>query len=591
VSAAETQHHGLLCKGRSNVIVDEDFTSRDLAVTPNPDTPEVPSSETTESFSGLLSQYQPGGSRPHSAGNQIEGTVIAVSADSVYVDIGLKTEGILPLAEVQLSGQVPKTGEKILVAIKGRDPEGYYQLSRFKISRPTDWDWLQKAFEEKATIVGTVTGIVKGGLNVDIGVRAFMPASRTGTRDAAEMEKLIDQEIRCRITKLDMADEDVVVDRRVIAEEEERSQKERRYSELKEGDVVRGIVRSLTDYGAFIDLGGVDGLLHVGEISWARINKPEDTLSVGQEIEAKVIKIESDKRRIALSLRQLQPHPWEASAGKYKIGDRVRGVVTRVLDFGAFIEVEPGIEGLIHVSEMSWVKRVRKASDLLKPGETVEAIVLGINPAERRMSLGLKQALGDPWEDAERKFSAGTVVEGPVTRMTNFGAFIEIAAGIEGMIHVSEISAERRTNHPRDVFKVGQRVKAQVLSIDKEKRQLRLSAKQMVPSSLDEYIGERKQSDIVSGRVMSISGDTAQVELGEGVRGTCRITQGGAESQKQASSGTLDLSALSSMLSARWKSGSQAGSTRQGELVPGQVRSFRISRLDAESKQIDLELA
>jgi len=388
-----------------------------------------------------------------------------------------------------------------------------------------------------------------------------------------------------------MADEDVVVDRRVIAEEEERSQKERRYSELKEGDVVRGIVRSLTDYGAFIDLGGVDGLLHVGEISWARINKPEDTLSVGQEIEAKVIKIESDKRRIALSLRQLQPHPWEASAGKYKIGDRVRGVVTRVLDFGAFIEVEPGIEGLIHVSEMSWVKRVRKASDLLKPGETVEAIVLGINPAERRMSLGLKQALGDPWEDAERKFSAGTVVEGPVTRMTNFGAFIEIAAGIEGMIHVSEISAERRTNHPRDVFKVGQRVKAQVLSIDKEKRQLRLSAKQMVPSSLDEYIGERKQSDIVSGRVMSISGDTAQVELGEGVRGTCRITQGGAESQKQASSGTLDLSALSSMLSARWKSGSQAGSTRQGELVPGQVRSFRISRLDAESKQIDLELA
>ena len=591
MSAAETQHHGLLCKGRSNVIVDEDFTSRDLAVTPNPDTPEVPSSETTESFSGLLSQYQPGGSRPHSAGNQIEGTVIAVSADSVYVDIGLKTEGILPLAEVQLSGQVPKTGEKILVAIKGRDPEGYYQLSRFKISRPTDWDWLQKAFEEKATIVGTVTGIVKGGLNVDIGVRAFMPASRTGTRDAAEMEKLIDQEIRCRITKLDMADEDVVVDRRVIAEEEERSQKERRYSELKEGDVVRGIVRSLTDYGAFIDLGGVDGLLHVGEISWARINKPEDTLSVGQEIEAKVIKIESDKRRIALSLRQLQPHPWEASAGKYKIGDRVRGVVTRVLDFGAFIEVEPGIEGLIHVSEMSWVKRVRKASDLLKPGETVEAIVLGINPAERRMSLGLKQALGDPWEDAERKFSAGTVVEGPVTRMTNFGAFIEIAAGIEGMIHVSEISAERRTNHPRDVFKVGQRVKAQVLSIDKEKRQLRLSAKQMVPSSLDEYIGERKQSDIVSGRVMSISGDTAQVELGEGVRGTCRITQGGAESQKQASSGTLDLSALSSMLSARWKSGSQAGSTRQGELVPGQVRSFRISRLDAESKQIDLELA
>src|SRR5690242_14241401 len=414
----------------------------------NPDSPEVPSTD-TESFSGLLSQYDRGKSRPHDAGNQIEGTVIAVSADSVYVDVGFKTEGILPLLEFQAAGQTPKKGEKILVAIRGRDPEGYYQLSRFKIARPTDWDSLQKAFEEKATIVGTVTGVVKGGLSVDIGVRAFMPASRTGTRDAAEMEKLVDQEIRCRITKLDVADEDVVVDRRVIAEEEERSQKERRYSEIKEGDVVRGTVRSLTDYGAFVDLGGVDGLLHVGEISWGRINKPEDALTAGQEIEAKVIKIELDKHRIALSTRQLQPHPWEANAGKYKAGDRVRGIVSRVLDFGAFVEVEPGIEGLIHVSEMSWVKRVRKASDLLKAGETVEAVVLGVNPADRRMSLGLKQALGDPWEDAERKFSAGTVVEGPVTRMTNFGAFIEIAAGIEGMIHVSEISAERRTNHPR----------------------------------------------------------------------------------------------------------------------------------------------
>src|SRR5689334_13816381 len=214
----------------------------------------------------------------------------------------------------------------------------------------------------------------------------------------------------------------------------------------------------------------------------------------------------------------------------------------------------------------------------------------GINSAERRMSLGLKQALGDPWDDAQRKFAPGNVVEGPVTRITNFGAFVELAEGVEGMIHVSEISAEKRINHPRDVFKVGQRVKAQVLSVDKEKRQLRLSVKQMVPSSLDEYIGERKQGDVVSGRVVSVFGDTAQVELGEGIRGTCRITQSGAESQEQASSGTLDLSALTSMLSARWKSGSAGTSTRKGELVPGQIRSFRISRLDGQAKQIDLEL-
>src|SRR5581483_1131926 len=242
----------------------------------------------------------------------------------------------------------------------------------------------------------------------------------------------------------------------------------------------------------------------------------------------------------------------------------------------------PGIEGLIHVSEMSWVKRVRKASDLLKAGETVEAVVLGVNPAERRMSLGMKQALGDPWEDVERKFAVSTLVEGTVTRITNFGAFVEVAEGVEGMIHVSEISAEKRINHPRDVFKTGQRVKAQVISADKQKRQLRLSVKQMVPSSLEEYIAERKQGDVVSGRVTTVSGDTAQVELGEGVHGTCRITQPKAESQERGSSADLDLSALTSMLSARWKSGSSASVTRKGELIPGQVRSFRISRVDSQ---------
>lgn len=557
----------------------------------NPDSPESPSSsETTESFSGLLSEYDRVKSRPHDTNHQIEGTVIAVSSDSVYIDVGFKTEGILPLAEGQSSVQLPKVGDKILVAIKGRDPEGYYQLSRFKIARPTDWDSLQKAFEQKATIVGTVTGVIKGGLSIDIGVRAFMPASRTGTRDVTEMEKLVDQEIRCRITKLDMTDEDVVVDRRVIAEEEERLQKERRYSELNEGDVVRGTVRSLTDYGAFVDLGGVDGLLHIGEISWGRINKPEDALSIGQQIEAKVIKVESDKRRIALSIRQLQQHPWETNSANYKIGDRVRGVVTRVLDFGAFVELEPGIEGLIHVSEMSWVKRVRKANDLLKPGDTVEVVVLGVNPAERRMSLGLKQALGDPWDDAERRFVPGSQVEGPATRITNFGVFVEVAEGIEGMIHVSEISAEKRINHPRDVFKVGQKVRAQVLVLDKEKRQLRLSVKQMAPSSLDEYIVERKQGDVVSGRVTNVRGDMAHVELGEGVNGTCRIIRSKPESQSMPTSTDLDLSALTSMLSARWKSGSTAASAQKSELVAGQVRSFRIRKIDPQAKEIELEL-
>jgi len=559
-------------------------------VTPNPEVPESQSeAEATESFGGLLSEYERGKPHQPSSGNQIEGTVIAISADSVFLDIGFKTEGILPLAEFQQAGEKIDRGDKVRVAIKGRDPEGYYQLSRFKIARPTDWDSLQKAFVEKSTIVGTVIGIIKGGLSVDIGIRAFMPASRSGVRDATEMEKLVEQEIRCRIIKLDVADEDVVVDRRAVLEEEERSAKQRRYSELQQGDVVRGQVRSLTDYGAFVDLGGVDGLLHIGEISWSRIQKPQDVLSVGQQVDAKVIKVEPDKQRIALSLKQIQPHPWESVAAKYKVGDRVHGMVTRLLDFGAFVELEPGIEGLIHVSEMSWVKKVRKASDLLKPGESVEAVVLGINVAERKISLGLKQALGNPWDDVERKFIPGTVVEGPVTKIMNFGAFVELTEGVEGMIHVSEIDAEKRIHHPRDVLKVGQTVKAMVLAVDGEKRQLRLSIKQMIPSSLDEYIAERKQGDTVTGRVIDVSAGTVRVELGEGVHGTCQLSA--PQEQTGASTTNLDLSALTSMLSARWKSGSASTASRKPEsLSPGQIRSFRIRNLNLEAKSIELEL-
>jgi small subunit ribosomal protein S1 len=558
-----------------------------------PDTPETHSdTESNQSFGGMLAEFERSHSRKSDeGGNQIRGTVITVSADSVFVDIGFKSEGILPLAEFQRTGETVNAGDKITVSVKGRDPEGYYQLSRLKIAKPTDWSSLERAFAEKATIVGTVTGAVKGGLSLDIGVRAFMPASRTGTRDAAEMEKLVEQEIRCRIIKLDVADEDVVVDRRAVLEEEERSSKERRFAEIKEGDVVTGEVRSLADYGAFIDLGGVDGLLHVGEISWGRVNKPSDVLTVGQQVEARVLKIDSDKRRISLTLKQLQPHPWESLSEKYKPGERVRGVVTRVMDFGAFVELEPGIEGLIHVSEMSWVKKVRVAGDVLKPGETVEAVILGVNQGERRISLGLKQALGDPWADAEQKFAPGTAVEGPITSITNFGAFVQVAEGVEGMVHVSEISAERRINHPRDVLRVGQTVKAQVLAIDKQKRQLRLSMKQLVPNSIDEYIAEHKQGDTVSGRMVEVAGQNARVELGEGINATCWISHSGTLQAEAKPDAPADLSALTSMLSARWKSGSVRSEGKPESVSAGQIRSFRIKKLDAATKQIEVELA
>ena len=568
--------------------------------TPHATAPEpTPASEPVESFKDIFSEYEQSHSRKVEPGTpRREGTVIAVTADSIVLDIGFKTEGVLPLTAFP-ADKPPKPGDTVQVTIKGRDPEGYYELTRGKVERPTDWASLEKAFAEKSTIIGTVTGVVKGGLSVDVGVRAFMPASRSGTHDASELEKLVEQEIRCRIIKLDVDEEDVVVDRRAIAEDEERAGKERRYSELKEGDTVQGEVRSLTDYGAFVDIGGADALLHVGEISWRRVNKPSDVLSVGQQIEARIIKIDPDRHRIAISMKQLQPHPWDAVAEKYKAGERVHGTITRLMDFGAFVEIEPGIEGLIHISEMSWAKRVRTASDVVKPGETVEAVILGVNAAERRISLGLKQALGDPWVGAAQKFAPGTVIEGPVTNLTKFGAFVQLTEGVEGMIHISEISAEKRINHPQDVLRAGQVVKAQVLALDTEKRLIRLSMKQLVPTGLDEYLAEHKEGDIVTGRMTEISEGRARVELGEGVLATCQISEEhpGKEEDKRAessspsaSSSKPDLSSLGSMLQARWKSGPPAADVKPESLRAGQIRKFRIAKIDLAAKKIELEL-
>ncbi len=564
--------------------------------------PNIPDSQTApeadESFGEIFSKFEQSHVRKgEDGGKQLEGTVIALSAESAFLDIGFKTEGILPLAALQGAGETVKVGDTFPVSVKGRDAEGYYTLSRLKIAQPKDWSALERAFADKSTITGIVTAVVKGGVSVDVGVRAFMPASRSGAREAGEMEKLVGQEILCRIIKLDVADEDVVVDRRVVAEEEERATKDRRYAEVKEGDIVHGTVRSLTDYGAFVDLGGVDGLLHVGDIAWGRIHKPEDVLSLGQQIEAKVLKIDTEKQRISLGMKQLLSHPWDSVAEKYKTGERVRGVVTRVVEFGAFVELEPGIEGLIHLSEMSWVKKVRKPSDLLKPGETVEAMILAINAGERRISLGLKQALGDPWADVAQRFAIGSQIEGPITSMTKFGAFVQLAEGVEGMIHVSEISAEKRIEHPQDALKLGQVVKAQVLEIDKEKRQLRLSIKQLIPTSVEEYIAEHKVGDVVTGRMMETSGATARVELGEGVRATCRVAEKNVDEEIAAAKapqaeGKVDLSSLSAMLNARWKTGSTAATAAKPEAArAGQIRSFRIVKLDADAKKLEVELA
>jgi small subunit ribosomal protein S1 len=558
----------------------------------NPANPQS-DNEPNESFGDLLSQYERSHSKATDDGSrQLQGTVVAVTADSVLFDIGYKTEGILPLSVFQAAGETVKPGDKFPVSVKGRDPEGYYELTRFKVARPKDWTALERAFADKSSIVGTVTEQIKGGFSVDVGVRAFMPASRSGVRDAAEMEKLVGQEIRCRITKLDVTDEDLVVDRRGVLEEEQRSAKEQRYTQLREGDVVTGTVRNLADYGAFVDIGGLDGLLHVGDISWSRIDKASDVLSAGQEIEVKVLKIDTEKQRLSLGMKQLLPHPWDAVSDKYKTGERVRGTVTRLADFGFFVELEPGVEGLVHISEMSWAKRVHKPGDMVKAGETVEVVILAMNPGEQRLSLGLKQALGDPWADAIRHFPIGSTIEGPVTSITKFGAFVQTAEGVEGMIHVSEISAEKRINHPQDVLKVGQIVQAMVLAVDSEKRNMRLSMKQLIPTSIDEYIAEHKPGDVVTGRVMDEAPGSVRVELGEGIQANCRVTVPAVAKEESKAEPKADLSSLTSMLQAKWKGAAGAGDKPKAEAIhTGQIRSFRITKLDPETKTIELELA
>ena len=550
------------------------------------------------SFADILSEFEhshqasPESAAASAAG--LKGTVVTVNSESVFVDIGRKMEGVLPLDKLKESGiGEVKAGDSLTVSVTGRNPEGYYELSCLKVARPKDWSSLEKAFADKAIIAGTVTEAVKGGLRVDVGARAFMPASRSGVREMADLEKLIGQEIRVRITKLDVAEEDVVVDRRSVVEEESNKLRDEAFANLKEGAVVRGTVRSLTEFGAFIDLGGVDGLLHVTDISWHRVTNPADVLTAGESIEVKILKINPSTRKIGLGLKQLVPDPWTVAAEKYKIGDRIKGKVVRLADFGAFVELDPGVDGLIHLSEMSWSRKIKKPSEILKTGETVEVVVLGVNVADKRIALGLKQALGDPWDEVGQKYPEGTVVEGQVVSIQKFGAFVDLGDGIEGMIHVGDLSREKRIEHPKDVLTQNQTVKAVVLELDKSRRRIRLGMKQLEPTNADTFIAEHQVGETVTGRVVEVRSDRAKVELGEGVNAECMLAKVASTKEKAVSTAaTVDVSALSAMLNARWKSGEGTKSADGPDLLkPGQIRSFRITAFDPSKKRIDLEIA
>ena len=577
-------------------------------VEPAPAPVAEPIEEPQESFANQLRDFERSHSHRGEPGQrQLKGVVISLTTEQVFLDIGYKTEGVLPRSAFDANADAVKIGDSFPVSVTGRNEEHYYELSRFKVAQPRDWSALETAFAEKLAVVGTVTEVIKGGVSVDVGVRAFMPASRSGTKDAAELEKLVGTQITCRITKLDVTDENIVVDRRVVLEEQARGLTEIRRDAMKEGDTVTGTVRSIMPYGAFIDLGGIDGLLHVSDISHIRVTKTEDVLSVGQELQLKILKIDPETKKISLGLKQLQPEPWQTMS--LVAGQRITGTVTRLADFGAFVEIEPGIEGLIHISEMSYGKKLRHPSDMLKQGDRVDAVILGIKPEEHRISLGLKQTLTDPWTEVQRNFPVGSQIEGPVTKLMNFGAFVQLADGVEGLVHISEITAERRLNHPSDVLRVGQIVKAQVLAIDLEKRQIKLSMKVFVPTEIDEYIAEHKVGDSVSGRVIGQSPSLIHVELGDGIRAICHVGSSDAapsapdeaaaasskpkskSKAKAAAEAKPDMSSLSSMLKARWQGNAPAAQAKPEPLSEGQIRGFKITKLEPDAKKIEVELA
>ena len=380
------------------------------------------------------------------------------------------------------------------------------------------------------------------------------------------------------------------------------------FSEVAEGEVVQGTVRSLTDFGAFVDLAGADALLHISDLSWHRNANPAEVVSVGDVLEVKVLKIDGSdpvKRRIAVGLKQLQPHPWETVAERFHLGDKVTGTVTRDADFGAFVELASGIEGLIHISEMAWGKKVRKPSDVVKVGDQVEVVILSIDLDARRMGLGLKQALGDPFAEVVKTIHAGAVVEAKVTRLTPFGAFAELTPGVEGLVHISEIlpasEPAKRLNHPSEVLRVGETIKAKVLEIDRDKRQLKLSIKQMVPTGIDEFLLEHAEGDVVTGRVIDVDRETsvARIELGEGIVAPCPVPVPQAAAASTSSNGPVDLSQLGGLLAARWKTADASSKAKpkvaavseSSDVAAGQIRSFRLLSLDVASRSIGLALA
>ena len=464
----------------------------------------------------------------------VTGTVIKQTEKHLVVDVGLKSEGLVPLEQVlDHTGAVKfNPGDVIDVVIEREEPEGGYLVSYERAQRLRVWDDIEKAANDKTPMMGTVVSRVKGGLTVDIGLKAFLPGSQLEVRPVRNLDGYLGQQIEVRVIKLNKKRGNVVVSRKEILEEEQNAKRSTTLEHLGEDAILTGTVKNLTDYGAFVDLGGIDGLLHITDMSWGRLTHPRDLVNVGDEIQVKVLKFDKDKQRVSLGFKQLTPDPWLDASERYPVGAHVKGRVLSVTDYGAFVELEQGIEGLVHLSEMTWSKRLKHPSKLVKPGDEVETVVLSVNPADRRISLGMKQLLENPWENLTDKYPTGAIVEGRVRNLTDFGAFIEIEDGIDGLVHVSNLSWTKRVKHPSEIVKKGEKVKAVVLGVEPQNRRLSLGIKQLQPDVWESFFATHRVGDQVHGKVLRTAQFGAFVEIAEGVEGLCHISEAGDDATK-----------------------------------------------------------
>jgi small subunit ribosomal protein S1 len=540
---------------------------------PVADSEAAEGAESTETMDQLLDQFAT--PEPTVAqGEVFEGHVLAVTEAGVVVDVGGKFEGLVPAQEFLDSGAPIEfgPGQTIEVERLSEQKDGYVLLSHLRAHRRKVWERIEKSYREHSTVKGKVVERIKGGLVVDIGVRAFLPASQIELRPVHDLEAWKDREIEVRVLKLNRKRGNVVVSRRAILEEEAKAKREALAETLAEGSVVTGKVKNVTDYGVFVDLGGMDGLLHVSDLVWGRVPNPSTLVKPGDEIQVQILKFDKEKQRISLGRKQLLPDPWATVVERFPVGTRLHGTIVGVTDYGAFVQIEPGVEGLVHISEMSWSKRTKHPSKIVKVGDLVDVVVLELKMDQRRISLGLKQTLPDPWEAAAQKYPVGTLVTGRIRNLADFGAFVEVEDGMEGLIHISDMSWTERIKHPSEKFKKGDTVEARVLKVDSENRRLSLGVKQ-VNDIWANWFAQNKIGSVIRGKVVRTTDFGAFVELAEGIEGLCHIS----EIEERRPKGE------------REKDNTKSRADRvTSVLTQGNSYDFKILRLEAEQRKISL---